>query len=141
MKFEPNEPPRMFNVGKNGEFTLSDCGRVSLDKDEQVTFVTASGTELDVVRKSWGYYATPSLNKRLRSFGLRSVIVKGATGNTYFLLLVEDGQEDNFAKYLDNTQMKIICWLDSDEACSRLESTMSDHRPLSDTERKCPPHE
>ncbi len=126
MRVEPNVPPRLFKVGKNDQFTLQDCGRVFLEPDEQITFATGSQAELDVVRKSWGYFATPSLNKRLRRFGLRSVIVKGATGGTYFLLVVEDDREDEFNAFIGQTGMKVVCWLDSDEACSRLEERMGD---------------
>jgi hypothetical protein len=97
---------------------------VRLEPDEQVTFITPSGTELDVVRKSWGYYATPSLNKRLRRFRLRGVLAKGTDGKTFFLLLVEDGKEQEFQQYLAQTGMTALCWLDSDEAFRELEQKL-----------------
>ena len=64
---------------------------IQLEPDEQVTFVTDSGSEYDVARKSWGYYATPSLNSRLAGFGLRGVLVRGDDGKAY-LFLVEMGK-------------------------------------------------
>ena len=74
MKFTPIDPARVFSVGRGGRIQLKDTARITLEPDEQVTFVTRAGAEYDVVRKSWGYYATPSLNGRLRRFGLRAVL-------------------------------------------------------------------
>ena len=65
MKFEPIEPPRRFVVGAHEDVELSDCGRVALDPDEQISLTTDAGAEYDVTRKDWGFYATPSLNERL----------------------------------------------------------------------------
>jgi hypothetical protein len=83
---------------------------VELESDEQVTFKTARGQEYDVVRKSWGYYATPSLNGRLTKFGLRPALVAGA-GRRY-LLLVEHDRIEEFQAYLDAEGMVVIGWLD-----------------------------
>ena len=71
MKFTENIPPRTFEVGGARRFLMADCGTLELDADEQITLVTESGAEYDVARKDWGFYATPSLNGRLESFGLR----------------------------------------------------------------------
>lgn len=124
MNFTLTTPPREFTVGQNNEITLKDCGRVELDPDEQVTFTSESGTELDVTKKAWGYFATPSLNKRLRRYGLKGVIVKGAAGDTFFVVLVEDGKDQEFDAFLINNKMKVVCWLDSDEACLTLDAQM-----------------
>lgn len=113
MKLVPLDPPRTFAVGHNREVEIKDCGRLELSPDEQVTFVTPSGSEYDVVRKSWGYYATPSLNHRLPAFGLRPALVR--SGDRIFLLLVEAGKEDEFSDYLGSQKMELLCWL-HDEA-------------------------
>lgn len=115
MKVDPREPPRSFAVGAGGEVTISHCADVELEPDEQVTFVTPSGTEFDVVRKSWGYYATPSMNGRLRDHGLRAALVRNADRRVY-LMLVEGGHEDRFQAYLKAEAQTLVCWLDSDEA-------------------------
>lgn len=75
----------------------------------------AGGTELDVVRKAWGYYATPSLNGRLREHGLRAALVVNDRGRLY-VMLCEDGSEPAFEAYLDEESQRLVCWLDSDEA-------------------------
>ena len=110
MKITLMDPPRTFPVGVREIIHLRDCGRVALEPDEQVTFVTESGTEYDVVRKAWGYYATPSLNSRLPSFGLKPVLVRSR--DRLYLLLVERVKEEAFHTYLCSQGMEIVGWLD-----------------------------
>jgi hypothetical protein len=119
MKVSPKSPPRTFHVGQQGRITLRHCADVELDADEQVTFVTPFGAEHDVVRKSWGYYATGSLNGRLREHGLKSALVVNSAGRLY-LLLVEIGREAEFARYLEEEQQRLLVWLDDDEHVARL---------------------
>jgi hypothetical protein len=119
MRFVPNDPPRRFEVGFGPKIEMSDCGRVELDIDEQVTFMTPSGAEYDVARKSWGFYATPSLNGRLAQFGLRGVLVRNGIGR-YFVLLVERGHEEDFDAYRADEGLEIVTWLDDDEALGHL---------------------
>ena len=96
---------------------------VELADDEQVTFVAASGSEYDVVRKSWGYYATPSLNGRLPAHGLRPVLAANPAGKA-FLLLVEEGCEEDLAGYLSEQSMRILAWLDADDGIATLEARL-----------------
>lgn len=125
MKFDPVEPPREFEVGYGERIFLKDCAQVRLEENEQVTFHSPDGAEYDVVRKSWGFYATPSMNGRLLRFGLRTVLVKNRI-EQYFLLLVERGHEDEFQKYLDVEALHIVAWLDSTEELARLEAAAKD---------------
>lgn len=121
MDIRPLDPPRTFTVG-DPPLELSHMADVELGADEQVTFVTESGTELDVCRKSWGYYGTPSLNRRLPAHGLRPALSLSKGG--LFVLLVEPDKEDEFQAYIDKQGMKLICWLDTDEAVERLVDNM-----------------
>lgn len=109
MKYRPVDPPRLFAVGRGEKIRLKDCARIELEPDEQVTFVTSSGTEYDVVRKTWGYYATPSLNGRLPGFGLKVALVQ--SGDRLYLLLVEKGKEKEFEGYLKDQGMEVLSWL------------------------------
>ena len=60
--------PREFSVkGVN----LRHSADIKLAPDEMVTFQTESGAEFDVATKDWGFYATPSTNGRLKSFGFK----------------------------------------------------------------------
>ena len=116
MNIRKIEPPREFEVGfQEHRVVLRDCGRVDLSPDEQVTFTTQAGGEYDVVRKDWGFYATPSMNGRLPRYGLRAVLVKNRV-NQLFLLLVEKGKEGLFEKYMTLEQLSVVSWLDSDDA-------------------------
>ncbi len=95
MEFMPNQPPRRFRPDSGSCVELKDFGRLLLEPDEQITLCTGAGAEYDVVGKSWGFYATPSLNGRLRQFGLRPALVRNAS-RKYFVLLVEKGRAEAF---------------------------------------------
>lgn len=120
MKFTPKDPPRRYQVGADKQIEISDCGRIALDSDEQVTFVTETGAEYDVTRKDWGYYATPSLNGRLEGFGLRGVLIRNMNTGRYFVLLVERGKEPQFDDYMKVEALQVIAWLDESEALDGL---------------------
>lgn len=124
MRFTPLDPPRAFDAGRRG-VQIKDCGQVYLEVNEQVTFVTDSGGEYDVVRKSWGFYATPSLNGRLQRFDLRGVLVKNAAA-AYFVWLVERGKEADFERYLVAESCEFVHWLDSSEQLESLERRVRD---------------
>ena len=125
MKFEPKSPPRTFIVGNAGPIEMKDCGTLHLAADEQVTLVTEGGAEYDVARKDWGFYATPSLNGRLESFGLRTVLIQNRATKRYFVLLVARGREASFERYLEVENLRIVHWLDTSEACAALDAKVS----------------
>lgn len=120
MRIEPVEPPREFGVGHRGG-RLRHVADGWLEPDEVLTLRTKSGTEVDVTRKSWGYYGSPSLNGRLRERGLRAALAVGVprdgeTARRMYLLYVEDGRESDFEEYVAAENMEVVAWLDSDEA-------------------------
>jgi len=119
MDIQKSDPPRRFTVGRDQALTLTDCAHIALDPDEQVTFTTPAGGEVDVCRKDWGFYATPSLNGRLPAHGLKPALCANAGGQLY-LLLVETGQEAAFEAYLRDEEMRAIAWLDAPDAAERL---------------------
>jgi len=115
MKIDEIIPPRRFKVG-SGE--IHHCANIQLDPDEQVTFVTDSGREYDIMKKSWGFFATPSLNSRLKKFGFRTALVEDS-GEKRFICLVEADKEEEFSGYLEQDNAKVLCWL-SDSSYSLL---------------------
>jgi hypothetical protein len=123
VKIQVIDPPRVFMVGNAEKFPMRDCARVQLDPDEQVTFVTEAGAEYDLARKDWGFYATPSLNGRLASFGLHPVLVKNPSGR-FFLLLVERGKEVLFDAYIASEGLDLVAWLDTSERLTELEGAL-----------------
>jgi hypothetical protein len=101
---------------------MKDCGSVNLEPDEQITLITDDGAEYDVARKEWGFYATPSLNGRLASFGLRGVLVHNQVTGRYFILLVQRGRETEFKDYLVQEHCEVVTWLDNTESLDQLRS-------------------
>jgi hypothetical protein len=124
MKFIEKHPPRTFDVGYDKKGIISDCGSMYLQPDEQITLFTELGGEYDVTRKDWGFYATPSLNGRLASFKLKTVLTKNRY-DRYFIMLVEEGQEDSFQKYVDQEPLHIVAWLDSNENLQSLDKKLN----------------
>jgi hypothetical protein len=114
MKVTEITPPRAFKVGHAGrEIELHHVLDLELGHDEQVTLKTESGAEFDVCRKSWGYYATPSLNGRLAAFGYRSCLVN--SGPRRYVQLVEKHCMEEYLAYVAEQDMEIVAWLDGDE--------------------------
>src|SRR5262245_53718825 len=123
MEFKKKSPPRAYEVGFDNKSTILDCGTMHLLPDEQITFVTESGKEYDVTRKEWGFYATPSLNRRLTSFDLRPVLVKNRL-DRFSVLLVERAKEESFSQYVSSEPLTIVAWLDTTENLKHLEQRL-----------------
>jgi SAM-dependent methyltransferase len=104
------EAPRRFRVG---DVELAHVADVELENDELITFRTQSGSEYDVVRKPWGYYPLPSLNRRLPAKGLRPVLVRARDGRI-MLLLCENGHDALLHRYLAEQGLNTLGWLDHD---------------------------
>jgi len=111
MKIRELVPPRFFYTSGKAGVRIADCAHIQLASEEMVTFITERDVEYDVVRKKWGFYATPSINRRLARFGLRPVLARNSNGDT-FLLLVERDREADFIAYLSAEFMTILAWLD-----------------------------
>ena len=106
-----NKPPREFTVGVNNQITIKDCGTIRLDPDEQVTLVTTDGKEYDVARKNWGYYATPSVNGRLKKQGFKTALVRNSYGK-YYVMIVAKEKLNDFETYLEQEKNYLEQWLD-----------------------------
>lgn len=126
MKFKLIDPPRQFEVGIGEKIKLSDCAHIELAADEQITLKTESGAEYDVARKSFGYYATPSLNGRLLRFNLRAVLVRSPS-NQFYVFLVEKGKESHFERYVEVEKQTIVSWLDNDASLNLIERLVGEH--------------
>ena len=111
MKIEQTTPPRKFRVGIENAIEISDCGRALLEPDEQLTFVTADGREHDFVAKNWGFYATPSVNGRLRNQGFKTALVRNQHGRLYVMTVAENRLEE-FNAYLRAERQHVCEWLD-----------------------------
>lgn len=100
---------RKFKVGFNN-ITLSEVAKISLKQDEMVTFYNGK-IEYDIVKKNWGYYATPSINKRLINHNLKTCIIENIITNNRFIILVQKNKKKKFNKYLKDEKCKVVKWL------------------------------
>jgi len=124
MKIKQNDPPREFEVGFGPKIVMKDCAHLELEADEQITFKTPSGGQYDVARKNWGFYATPSINGRLKRFSLRTVLVKNRLGN-FFVMIVESGCEKQFDSYLEDEGLEVCGWLDDDQVLAKIDRALN----------------
>ena len=111
LKLNIHKLPRIFSPSSKSKARITDCGTISLLPDEMVTFVTESAKEYDLVRKTWGFYATPSINGRLHSFGWKTALIKGED-KKYYIFLVEIEKLDDFSKYISQEGHELMEWLD-----------------------------
>jgi hypothetical protein len=107
---------------------------ITLAADELVTFRSESAREYDVVRKNWGYYATPSLAGRLRAFGFRSAIMRNKNTRHCFVVLVDVGHVAAWQSYMVAEDQELVMWLDDFEAFSAMPAL--DPASLADTPRR-----
>jgi len=102
---------RTYKTGFGASVTIKDCARIGLSNNEQVTF--QNGNFLyDFCKKNWGYYSTPSINKRLKNSGFEVYLIENLTENVY-LCSVEKNRKKEFLSYLKNENQKIIVRLDN----------------------------
>ncbi|EKD28610.1 MAG: hypothetical protein ACD_79C00261G0002 [uncultured bacterium] len=111
MKINIKNPPRKFKCGMQNQIEVSDCGEVYLENNEQLTFYTKTNKEYDVAIKEWGFYATPSINGRLKDQGFKTALVKNSA-NRYYVMLVDTDKIPAFNRYLDSENQTLIEWLD-----------------------------
>jgi len=111
MKINIKKPSRKFRVGSNKKLTISHVASLKLKSNEQITFVDSEKKEYDVVKKSWGYYATPSVNDRLKKNNYKTAIVKNKKKQIY-VMIVKKKSLKLFEKYIKTHENKILYWLD-----------------------------
>lgn len=109
MKLDIKETPREFKAKK---FTIKDYGKIFLDSDEMVSFVTNGGKEFDFAAKSWGFYATPSVNARLKNQGFKTALVVNENNQLYIMAVEKDKLAEFFEYLKDEQDNRVLCWLD-----------------------------
>ena len=103
---------RKFKPSKYSDIVLKDCGKIILNDNEQVTFSDKYNkkNDYDVTKKNWGYYATPSINGRLKKNNFISYIVLNKSTNLFFIMIVHKNKKNLFLKYLKKENLKIVTW-------------------------------
>lgn len=109
MKHNFKKKPRVYTVGKNKDISISDLGKIQLKPNEQITFVTENKNEYDFCRKNWGYYATPSINSRLKNENFVTALVSNEI-NRIFIMVVEKSMIKEFKAYLKSENQSIVAW-------------------------------
>ncbi len=101
---------RNFVVGKKpNDLKIRHVGNITLKNNEQLTFLF-NNSEYDFVKKNWGFYATPSINGRLKKEGFISALVKNKKKRIY-LMVVHKSKKSEFNKYCKIHDQKILKWL------------------------------
>ena len=111
MKLNLKQTPRKFKPRDEKEIVISDMGDVILEPDEQVTFVTSNGKRHDFGAKSWGFYATPSVNSRLKKEGFKTAVAMNKFGQIY-IMVVDAEKLELFQEYCISEEQKVLEWLD-----------------------------
>ena len=107
MKIEKKN--RKFKVGINN-IVIKEVAKISLKQNEMVTFFNGK-IEYDITKKNWGYYATPSINGRLKKEGFKTALVKNKL-NKYYIMVVDKKKIKIFINYCKIENQKIIEWID-----------------------------
>lgn len=118
MQIFKKKKPRKYHAGNN--VFIKDCGKILLNSDEQITFITKKKNQYDLAKKNWGFYATPSINSRLKKFKFRTAIIKSLNSGKYFIFILEKGKEKAFNKYLKQENFKVILWFDKKSDLKKL---------------------
>lgn len=111
MDLKEKNPPREFSVTADKQITIKDCGQVLLQPNEQVSFTTQSGKEHDFLGKDWGFYATPSVNCRLKNEGFKTALVRNVLGQIY-IMVVDTNKMVAFKTYCAAESQEVLEWLD-----------------------------
>ena len=101
---------RKFETGITN-IVITHVADIKLSNDELVTIKVNKKSEYDITRKNWGFYSTPSINKRLLKYGFDSAITYNPNYGTYFMMIVEKNKKKEFIKYLKSQDMVLITWL------------------------------
>ena len=101
---------RKFKVGISN-ITLKEVAKISLKKNEMITFYNGK-SEYDVVKKNWGFYATPSINSRLKSFNFRTCLINSKVTKNKFIVIVQKKKIKEFYKYLKDEKCEVVKWLE-----------------------------
>lgn len=111
MKLNLNKQKRVFAVGKKQDILIEDLGGIKLNNNELLSLTCSGDARHEVVAKNWGFYATQSVNKRLREYRVKTALAKN-NDNTVYVLLVSEDKLEQFEQYCVSEGLEVIFWLD-----------------------------
>ena len=100
---------RSFKVGIKNNIKLNHCANIELSKNEFITFIDADKNEYDFCKKEWGYYISPSLNKRLRKNNYKIGLFKNKD-NSKFFFAVNINKIKKLKLYISQEKIRLIKW-------------------------------
>ena len=95
-----------WTVGNKKNIVITEKLKIKLNDNEQVSFVGKKNKlNYEICKKNWGYYISPSINKRLKDYGYTVYIAKNKDGNIY-LLAVDLKKINKFIVYCKKEKLK-----------------------------------
>jgi len=100
---------KKWKVGVNNNIFINEICSLKLKNNEQISFYSNSIKERDneICKKNWGYYLTPSLNRRLFKYKHKVFILKNLNKD-YFLVIVKEDKLLKFKEYCANEKLKFF---------------------------------
>ena len=111
MKIKSVLPVRQFVVGIKKNIKIKETTLLKLKNDEQIVFNCFHPKKYDFVKKNWGYYATPSINSRLKNQGFKTALIQNRKKRTY-LVVIDKKKISEFKKYCKQENLQVYLWLD-----------------------------
>lgn len=98
---------RSWKVGIKKNILITETARIKLKANEQISFYSYNKNKIEneICKKGWGYYLTPSIDKRLKKYGQKIFIMKNSKKNSY-LVIVNNSKLREFKKYCKNEKQK-----------------------------------
>ncbi len=97
---------RSWIVGTNKDIVITEKLKIKLNDNEQVSFVgTKKKINYEICKKNWGYYISPSIDKRLKDYGHTVYITKNKNGQVY-LMAVDFKKIKRFILYCKKEKLK-----------------------------------
>ena len=110
MKIKLKKKPRIFYPNKKKKLKIADYGQILLEPNEQICLITNRNSKHEITRKEWGFYATQSINSRLKK-NFKTAITENSKKNI-FIMMVEKKYINSFKKYCKEHRQKVLIWLD-----------------------------
>lgn len=99
---------RKFKPSKEFDIVINEKAKIYLQDNEQITLIDKFNNEYDIVKKPWGYYSTPSINKRLLKNNYHAYLVQNINNKTIFLFTVLKNKKEMMRKYIKKVGIKIL---------------------------------
>jgi hypothetical protein len=101
---------RSWYVGKKENIKIYEKAKIELNQNEQISFIDKNGSDIyEICKKIWGFYLSPSINKRLKNYNHKIYLTKDKF-NKVFIMAVSLNQIKKFKFYCksENLSYKIL---------------------------------